>query len=277
MNRKQYNKIRRRKKLMRKLFVLTNIVLMGVLIVVLVYWGSGKKEKSGIGNNKIDLNTSNQENSISANDLETTIYANANTSDFARTYASKLEKCKNYVVCLDAGHGGTDIGAEGTTGKYEKEDTLQLSLLIKEYLESAGVKVVMTRKSDKTVSLEDRRNIAEDCGADLLLSIHRNIYVGAEDINGIEAWISNTRPENATNISKKILQCIEDGVSGVKNRGVKWGTMDNVNENYGVNRVSMASLILEVGFMSSDHDNRLFERYLDEYAKGIAKGVLDCI
>lgn len=277
MNRKQYNRIRRRKRLIRKLFVLSNIILMGVLIIVLVYWGSGKKEKNGISDKKINQNTSNQENSISPEDLETTIYTNANTSDFGKNYASKSDKCQNYVVCLDAGHGGTDIGAEGTTGKYEKEDTLQLSLLIKEYLESAGVKVVMTRKSDKTVSLDERRNIAENCGANLLLSIHRNIYVGAEDINGVEAWISNTRPEDATNISKKILQCIEGEVSGVKNRGVKWGTMDNVNENYGVNKVSMASLILEVGFMSSDYDNRSFEQYLDDYAKGIAKGVLDCI
>ncbi len=63
----------------------------------------------------------------------------------------------------------------------------------------------------------------------------------------------------------------------MKNRGVKWGTMDNVNENYGVNKVSMTSLILETGFMSSVRDSKLFEDYLDEYAKGIAKGVLENI
>ena len=63
----------------------------------------------------------------------------------------------------------------------------------------------------------------------------------------------------------------------MKNRGVKWGTMDNVNENYGVNKVSMTSLILETGFMSSVRDSKLLEDYLDEYAKGIAKGVLENI
>ena len=137
--------------------------------------------------------------------------------------------------------------------------------------------MIMTRETDKKVSLAERREIAENSNADLLLSLHRNIYEGTEDVNGIEAWINNSRPADAKKLSERILNCVEQEVPGVKNRGVKWGTMDNVNENYGVNKVSMTSLILETGFMSSVRDSKLFEDYLDKYAKGIAKGVLENI
>lgn len=197
--------------------------------------------------------------------------------EFKKGYNKDKKRFSSYTVCLDAGHGGEDVGAEGDNGSYEKDEVIKLSYLVKSYLEAVGVNVVMTRKGDEAVSLEQRRNIAENCNADLLLSIHRNVYEGDEDVNGMEAWINNSRPQDATRISENILNSIEQNVKGFKNRGVKWGSMDNVNENYGVNKVSMASLILEVGFITSDHDNELFYRYLDEIAQGIAMGVLDSI
>lgn len=277
MNQKRYNQIRRRRKRMIKRIAFTvNIMVMTVLVIMLVYLGSEKKSKSGMGGTRTSEESVNIENRKKTGDYQTEI-SPEQVSEFARPYLDKEDKCRRYVVCLDAGHGGDDVGAEGLSGQYEKEETLKLALLVKEYLESAGVTVVMTRETDKKVSLAERREIAENCNADLLLSLHRNIYVGTEDVNGIEAWINNSRPADARKLSERILDCVEQEVHGVKNRGVKWGTMDNVNENYGVNKVSMASLILETGFMSSVHDSKLFEDHLDEYAKGIAKGVLENI
>lgn len=180
----------------------------------------------------------------------------------------------SYTVCLDAGHGGDDVGAEGPGGICEKEQTLALAHLVKEYLESAGIHVVMTRTGDDTLSLKQRRNIAENCHADLLLSIHRNAYEGTADVNGIEAWLSNTRPQDAISMSTSILNNIEAKVTGFNNRGVKFGSMDDANENYGMNKVSMTSMILELGFITSEHDNEFFRTSLDEIAQGIAEGVI---
>lgn len=225
------------------------------------------KKLNGTEDEKINNEIMKESETASAEKLE----------EFKSQYNTDKKKFASYTVCLDAGHGGDDVGAEGDDGSYEKDEVMKLTYLVKSYLEAAGVNVVMTRTGDETVSLEERRNIAENCNADLLLSIHRNVYEGTQDVNGIEAWINNSRPQDAAGISENILDSIEHNVKGFKNRGVKWGTMDNVNENYGVNKVSMASLILEVGFITSEHDNELFIKYLDEIARGIAVGVLDSI
>ncbi len=278
MNQRRYNQIRkRRKKIIKTLCFVANMAVMVALILILVFWRNGKSNKNEMSGNRVYDGTVNPGNQEAAKELETTVVSIANISAFAEAYASKADRCRNYVVCLDAGHGGDDVGAEGNDGQYEKQETLKLALLIKEYLESTGVRVVMTRETDKTLSLSERKEIAENCKADLLLSIHRNVYEGTEDVNGIEAWINNCRPADANKISENILRYIKNEVPEIKNRGVKWGTMDNVNENYAVNKVSMASLILEVGFISSEYDNRLFEQYLGEFARGIAKGILENI
>lgn len=228
-----------------------------------------EKKKLSSTNDKInkEFNKTAEAETVSTEKLE----------EFKSRYNQINEKYKSFTVCVDAGHGGEDVGAEGDDGSYEKDQVLKLSYQVKSYLESVGVNVVMTRDGDKKVSLEERRNIAEECNADLLLSLHRNVYGGREEVNGLEAWINNSRPQDATRISENILKSIGRNVKGFKNRGVKWGSMDNANENYGVNKVSMASLILEVGFITSGHDNELFHKYLDEIAQGIAKGVLDSI
>lgn len=277
MNQKRYNQIRRRrKKIIKKIAFAANIIVMAILVIMLVYLGNEKSNNNGMGGNHSKEDNVNLGLQKSSGEMESTITAE-NISWFAQSYSNKADKCRNYVVCLDAGHGGDDVGAQGLAGQYEKEETLKLALLVKEYLESAGVTVIMTRETDKKVSLAERREIAENNGADLLLSLHRNIYEGTEDVNGIEAWINNSRPADAKKLSENILRCVAQEVPGVKNRGVKWGTMDNVNENYGINKASMTSLILETGFMSSIYDSKLFEQYLEEYAKGIARGVLENI
>ena len=179
-----------------------------------------------------------------------------------------------YTVCLDAGHGGSDVGAERGNGNYEKSETLKLTKMIKQYLEAVGINVVMTREKDEYVSLEERKNIAENCNADLLLSIHRNVYEGYEEVSGIEAWINNSRKQSDTDMAESIINGILNYEPSLNNRGVKWGTMDNQNENYIVNKASMTSLILEVGFMTSDTDNYYFDNKLKEMAKGIVEGIL---
>lgn len=76
------------------------------------------------------------------------------------------------VIALDAGHGGRDPGA--VNGKIlEKHITLSLSRELKTKLEATGrYKVIMTRKSDKSLKLRERVKIARKAKADLFISIH---------------------------------------------------------------------------------------------------------
>lgn len=82
---------------------------------------------------------------------------------------------KQFTLVLDPGHGGTDPGAVGTSAK-EKDLNLKVALLVGEKISERcpDVKIVYTRKTDKTVPLKDRPMIANKANGDLFVSIHTN-------------------------------------------------------------------------------------------------------
>lgn len=90
-----------------------------------------------------------------------------------RRQPEKLE-LNQLVIALDAGHGGTNTGAVGATGVYEKEITLALSMKLKKALEKEGAKVIMTRESETFFDNKERILFYRDSLPDLLLSIHLN-------------------------------------------------------------------------------------------------------
>lgn len=82
---------------------------------------------------------------------------------------------KDFVVVIDAGHGGKDIGAQGTTTN-EKTINLNVAKLLGEKICSISddIKVVYTRETDEFVALNDRASIANRAKGDLFISIHVN-------------------------------------------------------------------------------------------------------
>ncbi|MGC4129769.1 MAG: N-acetylmuramoyl-L-alanine amidase [Bergeyella sp.] len=86
---------------------------------------------------------------------------------------------KKFIIVLDAGHGGTDHGANrryDETGYIaEKDITLAVTLKVGKMLEKEkDFKVIYTRKTDMYPSLTERTNIANRSKADLFVSIHVN-------------------------------------------------------------------------------------------------------
>ncbi|HQR44600.1 MAG TPA: N-acetylmuramoyl-L-alanine amidase [Thermoanaerobaculia bacterium] len=77
-------------------------------------------------------------------------------------------------VVLDVGHGGTEEGAKGPSGLLEKDAMLALSKTMQEVLTQRGFRVVTTRSSDASVSLEDRAAAANAAHADVFVSLHAN-------------------------------------------------------------------------------------------------------
>lgn len=199
----------------------------------------------------------------------------AKLQEFAGLFEDMALEAGHFTVCLDPGHGGTDTGAEGSDGSFEKDQNLLLAGMVRQYLESVGIKVVMTRTEDQTVSLAERKELAQASGADLFLSLHRNVYEGAEEVRGVEAWIHSGRPADSEAAAKRIIESLIQEVGSFENRGVKTGTMDNPYEDYAVNKTLVTSLILEVGFITSKQDNQLFEKETEEIAFGIARGVAE--
>ena len=78
------------------------------------------------------------------------------------------------TIAIDAGHGGSNTGAGGPTGSSEKELALAVSLRLQEALENEGVKVIMTRTTEKFVDNKERILLYRDNEPDLLISIHLN-------------------------------------------------------------------------------------------------------
>lgn len=92
------------------------------------------------------------------------------------------------TIVIDPGHGGRDPGAIGARGTMEKEITLDVALKLKARLVELGrYKVLLTRESDRTLSLADRVQFARNNQADLFISVHVNSFPN-ETINMIETY-----------------------------------------------------------------------------------------
>jgi N-acetylmuramoyl-L-alanine amidase len=99
-------------------------------------------------------------------------------------------------IVIDPGHGGHDPGAMNM-GLSEAELVLDVALKLEKLLmKQPGVEVVMTRRSNVFVPLEERTALANREGADLFLSIHAN---ASEDdrVRGIETYFLNFAPNPA--------------------------------------------------------------------------------
>ncbi|UZT96726.1 N-acetylmuramoyl-L-alanine amidase [Chryseobacterium fluminis] len=110
---------------------------------------------------------------------------------------------KKFTLVLDAGHGGSDHGANRTYSDIgriaEKDVTLAITLKVGAMLEkNKDFKVIYTRKIDEYPSLSDRTNLANRSKADLFVSIHCNSAV-RNTAYGTETYVQGP-DQNDTNL-----------------------------------------------------------------------------
>ena len=170
-----------------------------------------------------------------------------------------LQKANDtYTVCVDAGHGGSAVGLDGS---YEKDDNLRLAQEVAKALKKSGVNVIMTRSDDSDTQLDSRSKIANKAKADIFVSLHRNSTANPNTTKGIEA-------------ADDILSNLEE-VGITANRGVRIGTQGDSDDDYAVIRdTDMTSMIVEMGFMTNQDDLDYFNENLENYAKAISNGVV---
>jgi len=111
-----------------------------------------------------------------------------------RTHPGRLEPVDSTVfplaverVVLDPGHGGRNGGTYTPSGLVEKDLTLDIALRLADLLEDAGFEVLMTRRDDVDLSLEERARFANRQAADLFLSIHVN-WIENRGVRGVETY-----------------------------------------------------------------------------------------
>lgn len=98
---------------------------------------------------------------------------------------------KDFIVVLDAGHGGKDPGKVGYKKVKEKDIALKIVLQVGKLLEkNKNIKVVYTRKTDVFIDLWERGRIANKADADLFVSVHCNAH--HTQAYGAETWVLGT-------------------------------------------------------------------------------------
>lgn len=163
---------------------------------------------------------------------------------------------KGKIICIDPGHGGTDVGAIGHIGGkdvYEKNITLSIALPLRDMLTSAGAKVVMTRDTDKDVygpwadadpELQARCDIANEAHADAFVSIHIDSFSNSS-VDGTTAYY-NAKSSKDLLLAQMMHQATMNSLS-IPDRGVK-------SNGFYVNvYTTMPSVLMEMGFITNDH------------------------
>ena len=199
------------------------------------------------------------------------------------------------TIVLDPGHGGSDRGTRGRSS-FEKVMTLDVARRVERDLAGTGLRVVLTRTSDKTLPLEDRVEFAREKAADLYVSIHFNSGGTAEGIETYcvpPAGVSPTANYGANRDDRDtsggnfaavpsnrfdsqsvwLAHCVQKAsvqATGAVDRGVR-------RARFWVLRYSSCpAILIEGGFLSSPTEEQRILRsdYRDTLAKAIADGIL---
>ncbi|MBQ8886834.1 MAG: N-acetylmuramoyl-L-alanine amidase [Candidatus Gastranaerophilales bacterium] len=184
----------------------------------------------------------------------------------SKTEETKISKIKKKMIVIDAGHGGNDTGAlRGST--LEKNLTLKIALKVRDCLREKGLKnIVLTRYNDKTLSLDERVQIANKYNADIFVSIHINASVKSE-INGIETHYYTDKGYNVAKIIHKELMNNVDAMD----RGLF------KSKFYVINHTEAPAVLLELGFISNEQERSSLnsaKRQMNS-AQAIADGIVN--
>lgn len=187
---------------------------------------------------------------------------------------------KGKIICIDPGHGGTDVGAIGHKGNkeiYEKDVTLSIALPLRDMLTSAGAKVVMTRSTDKDVygpwadddpELQARCDVGNKANADVFVSIHIDSFSNGS-VDGTTAYYY---PKTAKDLMlAQMLHQSTMNLLSIPDRGVRSGHL-YVNVN-----TKMPSVLMEMGYISNPHRVQMLTSNWGpkSIAKSLFKGLVD--
>lgn len=229
------------------------------------------------------------------NENQETIFENENTENQGEVFEneridlnfdSKTQKqtdtvpSRNYTVVIDPGHGGSDPGSIGYKTKvHESKLNLEMSLLLKEKLEKAGINVVMTREDEnglaegkgKAFKKEDmrlRKELIKKVRPNMVISLHQNSYTNHK-LRGAQVFYDKT-----SDVSKQIAEYIQEQfLSGLEHSNKTTSPGD-----YFMLKCTYApSVIVECGFLSNEQEEKLLlskeyqEKIIDCIYKGIIK------
>ena len=185
---------------------------------------------------------------------------------------------KGKIIALDAGHGGSDVGAIGPTGVTEKGVTMRVAKALQKLLASEGATVLMTRDTDTEVSvkkanasdveeLQARCDVGNNGNADIFVSMHMDSFTSSEPSGTTGYYYSK-----GSKASRLLAKYVSEGVVaelGIVNRGTKSCNF------YVVKHTDMPATLVEMAFISNKKEEKLMnsEEGISKAAEGIFNGL----
>lgn len=178
--------------------------------------------------------------------------------------ASSATTLAEATIVLDAGHGGMDPGAEGSTF-YEKEVTLATAEAIADRLRQAGTNVILTRTTDEDVSLEERAWISNTNQADVFISLHYDSTPEGVVGSGVSTYYYADQ-------DLPLAGLVNDHLAAnlpLPNNGTSFGNFHVLRENY------QPALLLELGYINNENDAWAFNN--EQYRELIAESIFNAL
>jgi N-acetylmuramoyl-L-alanine amidase len=219
--------------------------------------------------------------------------------------ALKKSKRKPLII-IDPGHGGIDPGAIGN-GTMEKTITLAVAKALKKELLATGrFRVELTRDKDVYIPLRDRFKLARDDAADLFISLHADSHANAKTRGASVYTLSETASDSEAEAlaAKENKSDVIAGVDLSNESKVVTGILIDLAQRETTNLSArfakmlvkslkrdtlmleqshrfagfavlkapdIPSVLLEMGYISSDEDQRLLTN--KSHQKGLAKAI----
>ncbi|GAA3408352.1 N-acetylmuramoyl-L-alanine amidase [Paenibacillus hodogayensis] len=185
-------------------------------------------------------------------------------------------------IVVDAGHGGSDPGAVGVNGLYEKNVNISVARKLRDLLTEQGYDVTLTRDSDDYISLSDRVAMTNKEKPDLFVSVHANSHTNANASGSLVLYYDKDFPQASypsseemaalTPQSKRLASLVQQYMVA------KTGFADNglvPSAAYVIRMGQVPSILVETAFLSnaSDAARLADDSVRQKLADGIAKGV----
>ncbi len=181
----------------------------------------------------------------------------------------KNSKWKNTFIVIDAGHGGNDPGAIGSKVT-ESTLALRAAKSLENRLSGLGFKTYMIRDADVTIARAYRKRIANELGADLVISIHFNAS-NNPNARGIEVLYAD-EPTGEKKRLASILQRHLINKLHMVDRGIV-----NRPKLYMCYAPKMPSVLVELGFVTNEQEQEMLmtREYMNNATEALTEGILE--
>lgn len=177
---------------------------------------------------------------------------------------------KGIKISLEAGHGGSNIGAVGLSGLKEKEINLKLCKMLESLFKEHGAEILQVRDSDKDMTLTAKRDTITNSDANIHLSIHANSSEPSNEFLGASGTCTFYHNPFWAKLAEKVYSKLIE--LDVKPFGVV-GFF-----NYRVTRMSdMPAILVEQAFLSQAEDEEKLndDNFRQHIAEKIYEGLIE--